>query len=74
MPGSVEIQGNGTGVELGAEVTVEAVAVAEILDKCASESEANGLIFAGFRSHFSGAGLAEVRMSAALLGMGCIDA
>ena len=54
MPGSVEIQGNGTGVELGAEVTVEAVqvAVAEILEKCASESEANGLDFCWFSKPF----------------------
>ena len=31
-------------------------------------SEASGLIFAGFRDFFGGAGLAEARMSAALLG------
>ena len=36
------------------------------------DSEAKLLTFAGFRDFFGGAGHAEARMSAALLGMGCI--
>jgi hypothetical protein len=67
--------GNGTGAEQGVDtVEVEAVGVTENWVK--RVSEANGLTLAGFRDFFfffGGAGLAEARMSAALLGC-CIGA
>ena len=85
---SVEMSGNGTGVELSVEV--EVVADRENLLK--RGSEASGLSLAGFRdlfpgavfggavfggavfggAVFGGAGFAEARMSAELLGVGCI--
>ena len=70
---SVEMSGNGTGVELSVEV--EVVADRENLLK--RGSEASGLSLAGFRDFFAGAvfggaGFAEARMSAELLGVGCI--
>ena len=68
MPVSVEVLGNGTGAEPGVEV--EAVAVTENWVK--HVSDASGLTLAGFRDLFGGAGLAEARMSTALLG--CIGA
>jgi hypothetical protein len=55
---------NGTGAELGVEV--EAVAVTENWVK--RVSEARGLTLTGFRDLLGGAGFAEARMSAALLG------
>ena len=64
MPVSVEMLENGTGAELGVEV--EAVAVTENWVK--RVSEARGLTLAGFRDLLGGAGFAEARMSAALLG------
>ena len=70
VPVSVEMSGISTGVELDCEV--EAVAVAENRVKRGSES--NGFTLAGFRDFFGGAGLAEARISAALLGIGCIGA
>ena len=70
---SVGMSGNGTGVELSVEV--EVVADRENLLK--RGSEASGLSLAGFRdlfpgAVFGGAGFAEARMSAELLGVGCI--
>ena len=65
---SVEMSGNGTGVELGVEV--EVVAVREKLLK--RGSEASGFRLGGFRGLFGGAVFAEARMSAKLLGVGCI--
>ena len=62
MPPSVEVLGNGTGAEPGVEV--EAVVTVNWVKHV---SDANGLTLAGFRDLF-GAGLAEARMSAALLG------
>jgi hypothetical protein len=60
--------GNGTGTELGVEVE----AVTENRVPLERVSEAKVLTFAGFRDLFGGAGLTEARMSAALVGMGCI--
>ena len=67
MPDSVEVLGNGTGAEPGVEV--EAVVTANWVKRV---SEARGLTLGGFRDLFGGAGLAEARMSVALLG--CIGA
>jgi len=64
VPVSVEMLENGTGAELGVEV--EAVAVTENWVK--RVSEARGLTLTGFRDLLGGAGFAEARMSAALLG------
>ena len=64
MPVSVEMLGSGMGAELG--VKVEAIAVTENWVKCVSE--ARGLTLAGFRDLLGGAGFAEARMLAALLG------
>lgn len=69
-PVSVEMLGNVAGVELGVEV--EAVTFTGNWVK--RGSEASGLTFAGFRDLFGGACFAEARMSAALLGVGCIGA
>ena len=65
---SVEMPGNGTGVELGVEV--EVVAVREKLLK--RGPEASGFRLGGFRGLFGGAVFAEARMSAELLDVGCI--
>ena len=62
MPVSVEMLGNGTGVELGVEFEVEA-----IVNWVKHVSEAIELTLAGFRDLFGAAGLAEARMSATLL-------
>ena len=65
---SIEVLGNGTGAGPGVEVE----AVAGTANWVKRVSEASGLTLAGFRDLFGGAGLAEARMSAALLG--CIGA
>ena len=68
---TVEMSGNDTGVELGVEV--EVVAVRKKLLKRGSEASGfrlDGLV--GFRNLFGGAVFAEERMSAELLGVGCI--
>ena len=58
---SVEILGNATGVEPRLKRWRRRSRVNRV-------SEATGLMLAGFRNLFGGAGLAEARMSAALLG------
>ena len=62
MPLSVEVLGNGTEAEPG--VKIEAVVTENLVKRV---SDANILTCADFRDLF-GAGLAEARMSAALLG------
>jgi hypothetical protein len=67
VPVSVEMSDGTGGVELRVEVEVT-------VNWVNRASEANGLTLGGFRVFFGGAGFAEARMSAALLGVGCIRA